>query len=74
VENIVNRDLYGAISPFRFVLDGDEFTLNPFRFIQEGNCIGTSRLVLMGTNIEEMNNIDVFIPPGLEITKGLFQV
>ena len=74
VQNILNGDLFGAIEPFGFVLDGEEFTHNPIEFIQGGKWMGDSRVVIMGTNIDEMNNVEVFIPDFIKLNRERFEV
>jgi len=67
-------DLYGAIEPFRVVLDGEEFSQNPLKFVQNDNWFGTSRVAIMGNNIQEMNIIAVMLPSWFTMTKLEFQV
>jgi len=73
-QNIVMVELYGAIEPFRVVLDGEEFTQNPLEFVQEDNWFGTSKVAIMGNNIEEMNVLAELIPSWLTLNKLKFQV
>lgn len=70
---VKDQDLYNTIEPFRPVLDGEEFTKQPFEMFADGTW-NIEKDVLMGTNANELEILQFFIPTqgpnGTEIQFG----
>ena len=73
IQNILKLDIYGAAEPFRFVLDGKEFSENPVQFVKNGGLFG-NKPVIIGTTPDEMIDIPLLIPDALNVTFKRFEV
>ena len=72
-QSILNRDLFGIIEPFRFVLDGKEFSQNPIQFVQNGGWFD-GKPAIMGTDVDEMIFVPLYLPDRLNITQNGYEV
>ena len=67
-------DLFGAIEPFRPVIDGEEFKDQPLNLFRNG-LWQTHKEVIIGTNQEELAQISAaFESIGIPLPKSLFEV
>ena len=71
---LLEGDLFGAIEPFRPVIDGIEFTDQPLNLFKTGKWQAHKELMI-GTNQEEMAQISAFFESlGIPLPKALFEV
>lgn len=74
LKNIRDGSLVGIAEPFGMVLDGEEFTENPIQFVQNGRWLEDKRVAVMGSVIEEFNQIRAYIPKIINLSLEQFQV
>ena len=71
---LIEGDLFGAIEPFRPVIDGIEFMDQPLNLFKNGKW-QTHKELMIGTNQEEMAQISAFFEDiGLPLPKAVFEV
>ena len=72
--SLAEDDLFGAIEPFRPVIDGTEFTAQPLTLFKNGQWHSHKELII-GTTNEEMAWIEaVFTSIETPMSKKLFEV
>ena len=72
--SLADRDMFGAIEPFRPVIDGTEFRAQPLTLFKNGQWQSHKELII-GTANEEMAWIEaLFTSIGFKLPKSLFEV
>jgi len=71
---LLEKDLFGALEPFRPVIDGNEFGDQPLNLFKSGQW-QTHKELIVGINQEEMAQISAFFEDlGLPLPKAVFEV
>ena len=72
--SLADGDMFGAIEPFRPVIDGTEFRAQPLTLFKNGQWQSHKELII-GTTSEEMAWVEaVFTSIGIPLPKRLFEV
>ena len=74
INSLIENDLFGAIEPFRPVIDGIEFRAQPLTLFKNGMW-QTDKELIIGTAQEEMAYIEaLFEKANINLTCRLFKV
>ena len=69
---LINAEFFNGIEPFRPIVDGIEFTDQPFNLFKKGKWNNDKPLVI-GSNEQEMSYVSAVLR-NVPITKSLFEV
>lgn len=70
---VEDKDIFSTVEAFRPVIDGDEYKDQPLALIRDGKWQNYKDLIV-GTNTQELETIQFYIPKNITISKNIFEV